>query len=73
VPIKTYTCENCRREFDEVRPPGEAEAEFADLFPGLDPDDQSRLCEPCFIEVMEWAEAKGYFVGEWRRYLKNKV
>jgi Zn finger protein HypA/HybF involved in hydrogenase expression len=56
---ESYTCERCGGTFIKVIRGEEALAEARDLFPAdhiAAPEDQATVCDPCFREIMAWAE-----------------
>lgn len=56
---ESYTCERCGGTFTKTISDEEAMAEARDLFPAdhiAAPEDQATVCDPCFREIMAWAE-----------------
>jgi len=56
---ESYTCERCGGTFTKGWSDEEAAAEAQDLFPAghiAAPEDQATVCDPCFREIMAWAE-----------------
>lgn len=45
-----FTCEVCGGEFDKD-PPGRAEAEFAENYPGHDINDTGLACDDCYAKI----------------------
>ena len=57
---ESYTCERCGGTFKKGWSDEEAIAEATALFPAghiAAPEDQATVCDPCFQEIMAWAEA----------------
>lgn len=56
---ESYTCERCGGTFTKGWSDEEALTEAQDLFPAAhiaEPADQATVCDPCFREIMAWAE-----------------
>ena len=56
---ESYTCERCGGTFTKGWSDEEALAEAQDLFPAAhiaEPDDQATVCDPCYREIMAWAQ-----------------
>ena len=56
----SFTCSMCKATFDEEWTDEEARAEYAEAFPGSNPDkDASIVCDDCYHQVMGWVASTG--------------
>jgi hypothetical protein len=65
---ETYVCGSCGGLFPLVRTEKEVADEYQTLFPEQ-PEEKVKLCEPCFIKLMQKAEEAGVVTKDWRKYL----
>jgi hypothetical protein len=51
---ETFTCDECKREFENAGTEEEAEQEFEDNFGKHMGEERAVLCDDCFHDFMKW-------------------